>query len=204
MISARYVPVVCVLLAVALVPTVIHTYAADPWSDGRTAGAISSTLAGYTGLPSDRHPGWGQRRFGSDDWVERTYARNNHEVRLTVVRSYDPKTLYHHPELAIAYGYSFAGLDTRHFESHPDVPVHVLRPNVGERARAMYALHYDDRFIDNPILFQLRTAGELLFTPRKPMTIFFVLDALAEPDADAAAPALSPLLFAAIDEFRAQ
>lgn len=204
MISTRYVPVICVLLAVALVPTVIHTYAADPWTDGRATSAIPSTLNGFTGLASDRHPGWGQRRFGSDDWIERTYARDRRDIRLTVVRSYDAKTLYHHPELAIAYGHSFAGLNTVRVDARPEVPVHALVPNVSERARAAYVLHYDDRFVDNPILFQLRTAGELLFSPRKPMTIFFALSPDAEPDADDVTPALSAVLFAAIDEFLAQ
>jgi hypothetical protein len=37
-------------------------------------------------------------------------------------------------------------------------------------------LHYDGRFITDPIRFQIRTAGELLFTGRKAMTLLFVRD----------------------------
>jgi hypothetical protein len=65
----------------------------------------------------------------------------------------------------------------------------------------MYVLHYDDRFVENPITFQIRTAGELLFSGRKPMTLFFLHD-LDVPEG--ARPGTLPsarLLFSAIDRF---
>ncbi|MGQ0736346.1 MAG: hypothetical protein ACT4QD_22165, partial [Acidobacteriota bacterium] len=114
MLSTRFAPAICVLVGLAIVPTMIHSYAGEVASDGRVTSAIPTTLDNYAGVPTSRSATWGKRRFDSDDWTERTYTRQGDEVRLTIVRSYDPKTLYHHPELAVAYGTSFVGLETRH------------------------------------------------------------------------------------------
>lgn len=198
MIAHRYVPIVCVLLAVALVPTLIHSYSDNVLADGRRAAALSTVLAGYTSSPSDRNATWGQRRFGSDDWVERHYTRGANTVRLTVVRSYDPKSLYHHPELAITYGEQFAGEEITHLPSRPEMPIHTLVPAEQEEAVASYVLHYGNRFVDNPILFQIQTAGELLVSRRQPMTIFFAIANSGDRDA------MNEVLIAAIDDFLAQ
>jgi hypothetical protein len=200
-ISPRYLPAICVLLALALVPTIMHSYSGGPAIDGRTTAAIPRVLAGYQSTPTDRNAGWGKRRFDSEDWLEREYSDGRNRLRLTVVRSYDAKSVYHHPELAIAYRTSFAGSDVRRAADRPEVPVHVLKPAPGAQATGMYALHYGTRFIDNPIVFQLRTAGELLVARRKPMTLFFVVDeGASEVQTFEHSPART-LLFAAIDAF---
>jgi hypothetical protein len=203
MMSSRYVPAICALVAIALVPTLIHSYSGDRVSDGRSAAAVPTVLGDYVSVPSDRNATWGKRRFDSDDWIERNYSnlRRNDEVRVTIVRSFDAKSVYHHPELAVAYGTSFEGEETHYLPGRSNLPLHVLRPAAGTSARAVYVLHYDDRFIDNPIAFQIRTAGELLFSARKPLTLFFALDE----NADAAQsveqwPAVS-LLLSAVDAF---
>jgi len=78
--------------------------------------------------------------------------------------------------------------------------VHVLT-NTTAAAVGMYVLHYDGRFIADPIRFQLRTAGELLFTGRKAMTLFFVRDdAVPGGVAPLKLPA-AQLLFEAVDRF---
>jgi hypothetical protein len=201
MISLRYVPVTCVLLALSLVPTIIHSYSTGSVDDGRRTADLPGILAGMTSTPSERNAGWGKRRFDSDDWTERDYrAQTGATVRLTVVRSDDAKTLYHHPELAVAYGTSFVGEDVERFPQRPEVPVHVLKPGPGVTARAMYVLHYDTRFIDAPIPFQVRTAGELLFSRRKPMTLFFALDKQPR-ESTVAQSSSATLLFAAVDAF---
>ena len=199
MISTRFLPVVCALIAIALVPTFIHSYADSAITDGRSTAAIPTSLAGYEGRPSGRNATWGQRRFDSTDWTERIYNGAGDEVRLSVIRSYDAKALYHHPELAVAYGPSFLRTELRTFPDRPEVPVRVLYAEDG--TMALYALHYDDRFVRDPIRFQLRTAGELLFSGRKPMTLFFLTDQNVPRGTTAESlPSLS-LLFAAIDRF---
>jgi hypothetical protein len=81
------------------------------------------------------------------------------------------------------------------------VPVHLLDARPNGRAVAMYALHYDGRFVEDPILFQIRTAGRLLFSGRKPMTLFFAHDVAVPDEANPDTLPSARLLFAAIDSF---
>ena len=201
MISLRFVPVTCVLLALAVVPTIIHSYSSGPVDDGWRASQVPGVLAGMPSAPSSRNAGWGKRRFDSDDWIEREYrgASGGH-LTLTIVRTHDAKAVYHHPELAVAYGTAFVGEDVVRFPQREDVPVHVLTPGPGVTAAGLYVLHYDSRFIEDPIPFQIRTAGELLFSRRRPMTLFFVLDKTMRERAINESSALT-LLLAAVDAF---
>jgi hypothetical protein len=205
-ISSRYAVPVCVLALMALVPTIIHSYVGIVVDDGRTIASVPTMLAGYSSTPSDRNATWGRRRFNSDDWFERKYAGAGDEVTLTVVRSYDLTPLYHHPELAIAYvdGHSFEPERIRRFAGHDDVPVHVVRSYSPDSAAVLYALEYDGRFIDNPIAFQLRTSGELLFSGRRAMTLFFARDQTAPSDRDLPTAGVTRVLFAAMNAFGGQ
>jgi hypothetical protein len=201
-ISHRFIPMVCLLLAVAIVPTIIHSYSGAAHDDRRTTAAIPEVLVGLDSIPSERAATWGKRRFDSDDWIERVYRdAGGQKLRLTVVRSYDPKSVYHHPELAVAYRTSFVGEDVIVMDERPEVPVHVLKPGPGVNASAMYVLHYDTRFVDNPIAFQIRAAGELLFSKRRPMTLFFLLNEDARAGDAGSTAGEAGLLFAAIDAF---
>lgn len=199
--TSRYASAVCLLLGLALVPTLIHSYGGDVAGDGRSASIVPASAAGFSSAPTDRNAGWAKRRFDSDDWIERTYAKNGDEAQLTVIRSYDAKKLYHHPELAVAYGTSFVGHQLRRFPQDPSVPVHVLEPAPGVSARAMYVLNYGDDFIDDPIRFQIKSAGELLFSRRKPMTLFFVHDVTVPEGADLATLPSTDLLFSVVHSF---
>ena len=205
MISIRFAPIVCVLTGVALAPTLMHSYVGATSVDGRSTSAIPTTLAGYSAVPSARSPGWGGQRFDSVDWVEREYTSGADRIRLTVVRSYDLKALYHHPELAVAYGPTFGNTfdryEVRTFPGRPEVPVHVLHPAPGRDGMALYALHYDSGFVAEPIAFQLRTAAELLFTPRRAMTLIFAHDLQVPAGARVDELPSVKLLFEAIDRF---
>lgn len=199
MISTRFLPALCALAAVTLVPVLIHSYSEMTISDGRSLAAIPESLTGYSGNPSGRNKTWGQRRFGSDDWIERIYRSGNDEVKLTVIRSYDTKSLYHHPELAVSYGPSYNTSEVKRFAQRPDVPVHVLY--APSRTVVMYALLYGDRFVEEPIRFQLGLAGELLFSGRRAMTLFFLTDEHIPPDTTIEALPSMGLFFEAIDRF---
>jgi hypothetical protein len=207
MISTRFLAVVGILFALALLPTLIHSYSTSAIVDGLSTAAIPPTLAGYSSAPSGRGPNWGRQRFDSDDWMERNYRSGSDDVRLTVVRSFDLKSLYHHPELAVAYGQRFGSSFDEHevkrFADRPDVPVHVLHPAPPSRAVAMYVLHYGNEFVEDPIWFQLRTAGALLVSARKPMTLFFVHDLSVESQQRLEDLASRQLLLAALNSFLA-
>jgi hypothetical protein len=201
-ISTRFLPVLCAVVAVALIPTFIHSYSGSTVQDGRSAAAIPTSLAGYHSTPSRRNPSWFKRKFETDDWTERTYRSAGDEVTLSVVRSYDPKRLYHHPELALAYGPSYLRTERRRFAQRPDIPVHVLYAE-SDATVAIYTLHYGERFVENPISFQLRMAGELLFSGRKAMTLFFLSDEHVPESTDIDRLQSLGLFFAAIDHFLA-
>ena len=174
--SSRFAPAMLVAIAVALVPTVLHNYLGLKIDDGRQAATISPYLDGFAGYASDRDAGWGERWLASRDWFERRYASGADQVMLTVVRSYDWKGLYHHPELAVARG---VGLREAGVYSVGGAPMHVLRPDRDGSPGAVYLLHYDDAYIDSPTRFQIAKAGELLFRGPKPMTLAFARDLTA-------------------------
>jgi hypothetical protein len=79
----------------------------------------------------------------------------------------------------------------------------VLR-TVDRRAIALSVLHYADGFVEHPYRLQLRTAAELMVSPRKPMTLFFAVQYGVGPDADIASLPASRVLLAAVDQFIAQ
>ena len=201
MMSARYASALCVALAFALVPTVMHSYIGATSDDGRQVRAIPTELAGFAGTSMKRNAGWGKSHFESDDWFERAYRNGSGEVLLTVLRSYDTKRLYHHPELDIAYGTAFVSSDLQRLRGA--VPVNVLR-TVDRRAIALSVLHYEDDFVEHPYRLQLRTAAELMVSPRKPMTLFFAVQYGVAPDADVGSLPAARVLLAAVDQFTTQ
>ena len=203
MVSTRFAAPVVALLALAAVPTVIHSYMPATVSDGRTVRAIPLELAGQPGTPVKRRASWGEDRFSSTDWTDRMYG-GAAGVKFFVARSLDPKRLYHHPELALDYGEPYEGGTTIRLPQRSDLPVHVLRGAEGNgRRMALYVLHYGDEYVEDPILFQLRTSFRLLFSRRQPMTLFFVAqDLRADETVDTSRA--TALLLSAIDAFEKQ
>ena len=203
MISPRHAASVAVLLAVALVPTAIHSYWGAVSRDGLTAAAVPVTLDSMPSSPTSRKAPWVMNNFQSEDWVERTYRAGSEQVTLFVGRSYDAKRLYHHPELALLRGYETTPDGTVRSRVRPDIPLHVVRTErQGRRGIGVYALVYDGRFIENPIAFQIKTSAALLVSSRKPMTLFMASDLAGGTDVNDA-PATRVLL-AAVAAFEAQ
>lgn len=204
MISTRYAAAVAVLLGLALVPTAIHSYWGAVTTDGLTARAIAPAFGPIRSTPTQRRPGWVQNAFESSDWIERVYHVDGRDVTFFAGRSYDAKRLYHHPELALLRGTETASRGVVRASARPDIPLHLLSTAVKERRGiGVYALLYDGRFIENPVLFQLRTSAELLVSGRKPMTLFLASDLAGDPSRIDEAPATRVLLDA-IASFEAQ
>ena len=203
MFSTRFAPPVLVLLALAAVPTVIHSYMDSAAPDGRATAAIPARLDGETGVATKRRASWGEDRLGATDWFERRYA-GPPEVKLAVARSYDAKKLYHHPELAIDYGPGYVPATTIRLASRPEVPVHVLRGSQNDGRRlALYTLHYAEGYVEDPILFQLRASFSALFSRKRAMTIFFAAQDLPK-GGEVESSRAATLLLAAMDAFEQQ
>jgi hypothetical protein len=195
--STRYAGWVLLLLLLPAPAVILHSYLDATSDDGRRISFLPAQLDGQTGRPTTRNPGWGGQIFGTDDWIEREYSGGDgHSLRLFAARGYDPKRLYHHPELAVLYGKDLAALGVEALPGDPSVPVHWLGARNGQ-GLAGYALHYDGAFVADPISFQLKNAFELLFTPRKTMTILLVWDPAARGTDAAARAGVATLLQAA-------
>lgn len=204
MISPRFAVPVAAMLALALVPTVIHSYRGTRIDDGLRTAAIESMLAGSASTQTARRAGWVQSNLESDDWIERVYKVNGSDVTLFVARSYDAKRLYHHPELAVLRGTQTTPRGLAHASARPDIPLHVIdTERGGQKGLAVYALLSDGRFIDNPILFQLRTSVELLTSGRQPLTLFMASDLAGSRGQIDDAPA-TRLVLAAVASFERQ
>ena len=202
MFSTRFALPVVILLGLAAVPTVIHSYRDSTVPDGKSVRAIPMRIDGDLGAATTRRAGWGEERFSATDWTERQYRSK--KVRLFMGRSFDSKKLYHHPELAVDYGNDYLAGTIVRLPERPDVPVHALRGSRADSRRvSLYALLYDGRFVADPIRFQLRTSMELLFSKRKAMTLFFATQDLA-PDEAPESSAAAAVLLAAMSAFEGQ
>jgi hypothetical protein len=201
MTSTRYALPVALLLTLALIPTVIHSYLGLKKDDGLSVKNIKPSLENFSSMPTNRNPTWGGETFGSEDWFERTYKdEQGHSIRLFVARSFDHKRLYHHPELALSYGSDLSSGGLVLLPGQPEIPVNMLRNNT-RTGFAAYVLLYDGKFIGNPISHQVQDSFNLLISARKPMTLFYISDANAPNDAIFNNTPAADLLKKAIKDF---
>jgi hypothetical protein len=199
MIATRHLPALAALLAVAGIPTVLHSYLGPTLDDGRRTAAVSWRLNGVEGRTSGRSDSWVLDTYGATDFIERHYGR---DLTLFVARSFDPKRLYHHPEHGIARGDGYEHASIVQVPSGPGVPIFEL---TGPRDRlSVYALLYEGEFVSDPIRFQLRNALTSLVRRREAMTLFFVRSRIGGETRSTVESPAHALLLAAIDSFRAQ
>jgi hypothetical protein len=197
MISTRYAAATVLIIALALVPTVIHSYLDVTVDDGVSVQSIPETINGMASRPTERKAAWVRTNFATADWIERTYEVDARPVTLFAARSYDAKRLYHHPELALLRGMNTSPAGTSRVASAPRVPLYVINTERGERKGvAVYALLADGEFIENPIGYQLRTSARLLVSGRRPMTLIMASDLAGDRDHLDRAPAAKLLLAA--------
>lgn len=205
MISSRLALPVVLILALALVPTIIHNYMGLTIDDGLLVTRINPRLGAFTSEPTKRKAPWVKEIFDSDDWFERSYRdQNGSQVRLFAARSYDHKRLYHHPELALSYGQNLkdGGVATIQL-GQQKIPVHILRRTSGKGVSA-YVLYYDDTFIENPIVHQVFDSINLLVSGRKQLTIFYLSDHNTAGAEDFAGSPAATVLVDAIQSFLSQ
>jgi hypothetical protein len=204
MISDRYATLVGVMVALAIVPTAIHQVRGVRADDGLKATAAVAVVNGMDSAPTARKAEWVNKYFETSDWIERAYTGPGSAVTLFVARSYDAKRLYHHPELALLRGSDTDLVGVKSVADRPDIPLFVMKTSKpGVTGLGVYALYYDGAFVKNPILFQLTSAGRLVFAPQRPMTLFMASDSSGTVSQLASAPATRVLL-AAIANFEAQ
>lgn len=174
MTSSRYAPAIVLLLFLALIPTVIHSYLGLKTNDGILAENISPQLGSFRSETAKRNKSWGEDVFGSQSWIERIYNKPGYPaVRLFVARSFDHKRLYHHPELALSYGKSLQEKGIVLLQGEKEIPVRLLQESTG-REFVAYALVYGEGFVSSPISHQIRDSIHMLIGAKSPMTLFYV------------------------------
>jgi hypothetical protein len=187
--SARYATPTLVVLALALIPTIVSSYVRPMVVEHpRLSEALPTVLDGRQSTPTSRRASIIKKEFDTDDWVERQYVRpGDAPVKVLAVRSYDMKRLYHHPELAVTEADYAAAQVAEVPTARGPLDVHVLVGTNGD-GMAAYALLYRTRTVSNPLLFQLTVAPELLLTGRRPLTLVFAEDSAyrASPGSDLA------------------
>ncbi|MFC1630592.1 hypothetical protein ACFL2N_01490 [Pseudomonadota bacterium] len=204
MISSRYVIPVSLLLILALLPTIIHSYLGSEYDDGRSVQTIPRALAGFSSEPYLRHKDqWVKSLYGSEDWIERIYKNDNGEkIRLFAARSYDYKKLYHHPELGLSHGSNLNEEGIVMLQGDPEIPVFVLRNNNGHGIVA-YALLHEGKFVEEPVSHQINGAFVQIFSPMKAMTLFYVSDTTTPAAEKFIRTPTASLLASAIQSFKA-
>jgi hypothetical protein len=205
MISSRYALPVILMISLALVPTVIHSYMQARVDDGKITANISTTLNGMSSQPFTRHNAeWVKGMFDSEDWIERIYRTDSgNKTRLFVARSYDHKRLYHHPELGLSHGSDLSSEGVVELPGETKMPVHLLR-NSNRQGLVAYVLLYDGRFIRDPLKHQIGDSLKLLVSPRRPMTMFYIDAGDSSAKQEFAGTTSARLLTAAIRSFTAQ
>lgn len=204
MLSPRYIFPTIILLALALIPTTIHSYLGLATNDGKSVKSINTELDHYASKPTTRNPGWGEETFESFDWIERNYRdQKGNAVRFFAARSYQHKRLYHHPELALSYGRNLRRQGKEYLATDETaIPISYFKEANGTQFVA-YALLYDNKFIENPIVHQLTDSLNLLVSAKKPMTLFYVSQSTYDQDLEIGQLPAMFILKAAIESFQA-
>lgn len=203
--SSRYARLTFIVLLIALVPTVVNSYLGTIVDDGPPLEAtVPVSIDGFRSEPTKRRDASIRRTFGASDWIERRYSKSGEpDVTVLVVRSFDMKKLYHHPELAVASGTEYRPARVESFESASGpINVHILEGQ--QRGLTAYTLLYGDETIARPFLFQVRVAPEVLLRGRRPLSLVLVTDGAHVPASGGAPVSGSAitLLQSVVDELR--
>jgi hypothetical protein len=185
-IATKYAGLAVVVLAISVVPVVAHQYVGWTVLDDRPL-ALDLSVPGMHAVPAPSRGSFINRAFATNDWTEQRYEGAEGSLSLYLIRSFDAKRLYHHPELALLHGRGFEPAVIVRGAEALDVPVRVLTSTTGIAA---YTLVFENDVVDNALRFQLRQAGTLLLSPRRPMTLVLAhhlpRDASSMADADPA------------------
>jgi hypothetical protein len=183
--SSRYVPHLLVLLLLAAIPSYLHhTDRLDVDDCAHPEQLLDSALAppadGADGADGRRLLGF-ESSFGSGNWAVRPLASEKGEIETVVVRSFDPKVVYHWPEGRILPGVRSQARRHEKLDGREGTSLSVHRvffpddpPPNAQATLAGYHLVYESRPVSNPYLAQILSAPLQLVRGRRPMWLFFV------------------------------
>lgn len=176
-ISRKNLMPMLVLLGLTSVPVLVHSYFGFRADDCDGPEALFADCLSHSENDELRQD-WMRENFAAEAWCEGIIPTDvpGLSLDILVVRSYDPKKLYHNPEIALLRGQT---PDRREVErlaaGNGDVPIH--RPHYDRfngEVFAAYLLVYGSRPVANPYTAQLRSFFPQLVRGRRPMTLYFV------------------------------
>ncbi len=174
--STRYVPHMAVMILVAMVPIVVHSYLdlrSDECADPVRLAASSSWRH------QKERDAFMRRRLRAHQWKEGKLPTQPGEpaIRYTIVRSYDAKRLYYRIERRLLGAEPDVQEIVEVEAGSEQLPIRTLRfhPKPGSAGATVpaYLLVYDGRPVGNPYVNQLLAAPLRMLTGRLPMTAFF-------------------------------
>jgi hypothetical protein len=174
--SRRYALHAVALLLVPLFPVAIHSYGRYDTDDCANVQALLGPVA-IEGA-EDTRGAWMKRVFSAVQWKEASLppAGSSAQFKTSVIRSYDPKKLYHHPESGLIQKASLNSRGTESIEINSEsIPIQRVYYAAADRATIVaYMLVYGSRPVANPYVAQFTALARQLRRGRMPMTMFFI------------------------------
>jgi hypothetical protein len=175
--SRRFIrPLLLVMIPVS-VPVLVHSYGDSKAEDCSNVDALFPAAGLSGGAGTERNSSmWYQ--FRAVKWAEGAFAETDPPLQLefVIIRSYDPKRLYHRPETYFRQQTSNSQLMKSITRNTGSMPIHVVRYEQPELAQVVaYLLVYNSKAVANPYLAQVAAFPSQLITGAKPMTSFLIL-----------------------------
>ena len=183
LVSTRYAPQLAIVMLLAALPVVLHTYA-EVESD-ECAAPERLVRRSIVRPPSERRIAFIQGKFDTSAFREgRTKAEDGlSRMPWIVLRTHRARNLYYRianrllrkePDSvrveSVEVGALTLPIRRVEYKPEPGSPLGV---------QAAYLLVYDGEPVDNPYLSQFFAAPQRLFTGSQPMTVFFISGATA-------------------------
>ncbi len=159
-----------------LIPVIPHSYLKLKGNDCVSIQDLSALCAGKTDSETI-----GRRLtsiFGEVQWCAGILPSRDDTPALEcwILRSYDPKKLYHLPEIGLVRDAAPNRRLTQYLKwENGAVPVHrAFYPDSGGDVYAAYMLIYNSEPVDNPYITQVLSFPKQLLAGVAPMSLFFV------------------------------
>jgi hypothetical protein len=174
--SRRYALHAIALLLLPLSPVLIQTYGRYDTDDCAHVQALLGR--GPIEGAEDPRGRWVKDLFSAVQWKEGSLppGSSSAEFKTAVIRSYDAKKLYHHPESALVRGASLKSRGTEWIEvGGESIPIQRVYYDGADSATIVaFMLVYGSRPVGNPYVAQFTALGRELRRGRTPMTMFFI------------------------------
>lgn len=178
--STRYVPHIAALIVLAAIPTLLHSLGRFDVDDcANSQGLLAPPDVDHAAMLSAGERHRIDTYWGAGNWSAGTLGGEGPgaSLRYVIVRSFDPKTVYHWPEgRVLDHRHSSRGLEEVEGPGGVQLPVHraFYEPRGADTTVVAYLLVYDSQAVANPYLAQILAGPKQVLLGRRPMWLFLV------------------------------